>query len=301
MKIITQGVEHHFLTLMERLKANPNGWVACTFNFSKKINHDDLMSRRAYITMELDRLRKESLSFLQDITPKVRGLPNAYLYHFQDNDIIVLCCPKDEAEQKEVRDILEDLARKMPKSFCDYGFLTKELPIFQRIAEQKMLNAKRIEAYAALGEENQLESLPLRRKRRENPLILVVEDDRFTASYIQNFLREYDVVVARNGEEAVLKYIEYAPDAVFMDLHLPGIDGDQSLQAIKAADPDAFVVMLSVDTAQASIMSASEHGATSYLKKPFSRERILNTLRLSPFIRDSQGILPYVLRDRRTI
>src|SRR5690606_8687745 len=99
----------------------------------------------------------------------------------------------------------------------------------------------------------------LRRKRRDSPLVMVVEDDRFTASYIQNFLREYDVVIARNGEEAILKYIEYAPDAVFMDLHMPGLNGDQALQAIKAADPDAFVVMLSVDTAQHSIMSASEH------------------------------------------
>jgi DNA-binding response OmpR family regulator len=64
------------------------------------------------------------------------------------------------------------------------------------------------------------------------------------------------------------------------------------LQAIKSADADAFVVMLSVDTAKSSILSASEKGATSYLKKPFSRERVLNTLRLSPFIRDSKGVLP---------
>lgn len=300
MKTITRGVEHHFLTFMEKLKANPNGWIACTFSFSRKIDHEDLMARRAFITRELETLREESKMFLDSIRDKVAQLPNAYVYHFVDNDIIVLCCPKTENEQREVRQILEEIAGKLPKSFCDYGFLTKELPLFQKIAETKMLNAKRMQAYAALGEENQLESIPLRRKRRDDPIVLVVEDDRFTASYIQNFLREFDVVIARNGEEAILLYIEHAPDAVFMDLHLPGINGDQTLQAIKAADEEAFVVMLSVDTAQASIMNASEHGAVSYLKKPFSRERILNTLRLSPFIRDSQGILPYELRNPRS-
>lgn len=299
MKTITRGVEHHFLTFMEKLKANPNGWIACTFSFSKKINHEELMGRRAFISRELESLREESKAFLDSIRDQVAKLPNSYVYHFVDNDIIVLCCPKTDNEHKHVRGILEEIAGKLPKTFCDYGFLTKELPLFQKIAEQKMLNAKRMQAYAALGEENALLSIPLRRKRRDNPIILVVEDDRFTASYIQNFLREFDVVVARNGEEAVLAYIEHAPDAVFMDLHLPGINGDQTLQAIKAADEEAFVVMLSVDTAHGSILNASEHGAVSYLKKPFSRERVLNTLRLSPFIRDSQGILPFEMNNPR--
>lgn len=300
MKKITKGVEHNFLTFMEKLKADPNGWIACTFSFSKKLDHSDLMERRAFISQRLEKFRDERDRFLDSIMPQVEQLPYARVYPFLDNDVIILCCPKGEAQQKLVRNILEEIAGTMPKNFCDYGFLTKELPLFQKIAEQKMLSAKRMEAYEALGEKNQLNSIGLRRKRRDSPLILVVEDDRFTASYIQNFLREYDVVIARNGEEAILKYIEYAPDAVFMDMHMPGLNGDQALQAIKAADDEAFVVMLSVDTAQASIMSASEHGASSYLKKPFSRERVLNTLRLSPFIRDSQGILPYVLRAPRT-
>ena len=188
--------------------------------------------------------------------------------------------------------VLEKEAAKFPKGFCEYGFLTKEIYAFQKVADAKFLSAKKMKAYEALSDENVVESLALRRKKRDEPIILVVEDDRFTASYISGFLREFDLLVARNGEEAIQKYIEYAPDAVFLDIHLPGINGHQTLDAIKCADPDAFVVMLSVDTARSSIMGASERGAASYLKKPFSRERVLNTLRLSPFIRDSRGILP---------
>ncbi len=292
MKLIDEGAEHHFLTFLERLKVNPSGWIACTFPFSRRLNHDDLTSRRAFIKSDLMRARAEAQAFVTDFSQKADHLPGAYLYRFADNDVILLCCPGNEAEQKIVRDTLEKTAREFPNGFCEYGFLTKELYVYQKLADHKLLSAKKMDMYALLSDDNIVESLPLRRRKRDEPLILVVEDDRFTASYIGNFLREFDVVVARDGEDAVLKYIENAPDAVFLDIHLPGINGHQTLQAIKAADNDAFVVMLSVDTAQSSIMSASEHGAASYLKKPFSRERVLNTLRLSPFIRDNRGILP---------
>jgi len=297
MKVIVEGAEHHFLTFMEKLKTNPTGWIACTFGFSKNTIHEDLVQRRAYIRAELEKLRKASTDFLDGLKEEAQSLPHAHVFQFADNDIIILCCPQDETEQRHVRDVLEKMTQKLPKNLSDYGFLTKELPMFQKIADQKMLNMKRMQAYEAVGDINQIESIPLRRKKRDEPIVLVVEDDRFTASYIHGFLKEFDVVIARSGEDAVLKYIEYAPDAVFLDLHLPGINGNQVLQAIKAADPDAFVVMLSVDTALSNIMLASERGATSYLKKPFSRERVLNTLRLSPFIRYSRGILPFEQRE----
>ncbi len=292
MKIITDGAEHHFLTFLEKLKANPAGWIACTFPFSRHLDHEDLVSRRAFIHSNLLRLQTESMAFIESFREKGQGLGHAFLYKFADNDVMLLCCPGNDAEQKKAREILESASAQFPHGFCDYGFLTKELYVYQKIADHKFVTMKRMAAYALLGDENVTGSLALRRKKRDEPLVMVVEDDRFTASYISSFLKEFDLVLARNGEEAVHKYIEYAPDAVFLDVHMPGMNGHQTLQAIKCADPEAFVVMLSVDTARSSILNASEHGAVSYLKKPFSRERVLNTLRLSPFIRESRGILP---------
>lgn len=292
MRIISDGAEHQFLTFMEKLKVNPSGWIACTFPFSRHLNHETLVSRRAFIKSDLTLLRAQAMAAAQTLRENCGQLPGGQLFVFSDNDIIFLCCPADETQQKTVRDALESEVSKYPKGFCDYGFLTKEIYAFQKIAEHKFLTQKKMKAYEALSDVSVVESLALRRKKREEPIILVVEDDRFTASYISGFLKEFDLVVARNGEEAIQKYIEYAPDAVFLDIHLPGLNGHETLDAIKCADPEAFVVMLSVDTAKSSIMSASEKGAVSYLKKPFSRERVLNTLRLSPFIRDSRGILP---------
>jgi CheY-like chemotaxis protein len=292
MRIISEGAEHQFLTFIDRLKVNPSGWIACSFPFSKDIVHENIISRRTFIKSDLTRLRADSTAYGKSLADAVSTLPGIQIFQFSDNDIILLCCPVDEAQQKLVRDTLESEAAKFPKGFCDFGFLTKEIYNYQKIAEMKFLTQKRMKAYEALSDESVVESLALRRKKREEPILLIVEDDRFTASYISGFLKEFDLVIARNGEEAIQKYIEYAPDAVFLDIHLPGLNGHQTLDAIKCADPEAFVVMLSVDTARQSIMAASEKGAASYLKKPFSRERVLNTLRLSPFIRDSRGILP---------
>ena len=292
MKVIVDGAEHQFLTLLEKMKVNPSGWIACTFPFSQKIKHENLIERRAFIKSDMTKLRADSTAFLEKLRVLTNDLPAAQLFHFADNDIILLCCPTNEAQQKQVRDTLEKAAAMHEKGFADFGFLTKELYVYQKLADHKFLTQKRVASYEVLSDDAVVESLALRRKKRDEPIILVVEDDRFTASYIGNFLKEFDVVIARNGEEAIQKYIEHAPDAVFLDIHLPGLNGHETLQAIKCADPDAFVVMLSVDTAKQSILNASENGAASYLKKPFSRERVLNTLRLSPFIRNSRGILP---------
>ncbi|MFA5592879.1 MAG: response regulator [Micavibrio sp.] len=297
MKLVIEGAEHYFLNFLEKIRSNPGGWIACSFAFSKYLDHEALVTRRAFIASELTRLKTESEDFARSLEDRAGKLPNAQIFKFADNDVIIMCCPHNEAEQRLVRDTLETIALAFPPDFCDYGFLTKELYVYQKIADHKLLTAKRMTAYGAIGNDGVAGALPLLRKKREEPIVLVVEDDRFTASYIAGFLKEFDVVVARNGEDAILKYLEYAPDAVFLDIHLPGLNGHQTLQAMKAADPEAFVVMLSVDTAKSSILSASEHGAVSYLKKPFSRDRLVNTLRLSPFIRASKGILPMQKTD----
>jgi CheY-like chemotaxis protein len=254
--------------------------------------HEELVSRRSFIKSNLAQLAAESQAFIDGFKDKASELPGVHFYQFSDNDCVLLCCPQSEQDHKIVRKTLEEASASFPEGFCDYGFLTKELYVYQKIADQKLLSRKKMQAYDALADDHAIESISVRRKKRGAPLVLVVEDDRFTASYISGFLKDFDLIVARTGEEAILNYIEYAPDAVFLDIHLPGINGHEALQAIKAADADAFVVMLSVDTGRTSIMNASINGAVSYLKKPFSRERVLNTLRLSPFIRESWGILP---------
>jgi DNA-binding NarL/FixJ family response regulator len=55
-------------------------------------------------------------------------------------------------------------------------------------------------------------------------------------------------------------------------------------------DPEAHVVMLSVDTVKANIVTATNRGAAGFLKKPFSKERLLAFVEKSPFIKGSKVV-----------
>lgn len=292
MKVVTQSAEHCFLTFLDKVTKSPTGWVAFTFPFSKNFKHAVVEKGSKAIQDEIKRLDDQSAAFLEKLKIQCTGFSNLVVYRFSDNDILLLCCPKDEAEQKRIKQAFQGLCKLLPANFAQYGHLNLDLYVFQKLADHKLLSARKMEAYKALASIDAVESLPLRRQKREEPLMLVVEDDRFSSSYIASLLKDYEVIVARTGEEAILKYIEEAPDVVFLDVHLPGLNGHQVLQAINSMDSDAFVVMLSADTVQSNILAASRYGAISYLKKPFSRDRVLNTLRLSPLLQESRKVLP---------
>jgi DNA-binding NtrC family response regulator len=139
-------------------------------------------------------------------------------------------------------------------------------------------------AYQAMTDEAKVSSISLRRDRRKETLVLIVEDDRFTAAYAANILnKDYEIIHAKTGEEAIIAYIEHTPDIVFQDIHLPGLNGHETLNAIKKVDPVAYVVMLSVDTVKTNIVEASKGGASGFLKKPFTKERMIAMVKTSPF------------------
>jgi DNA-binding response OmpR family regulator len=123
--------------------------------------------------------------------------------------------------------------------------------------------------------------------------VLLVEDDRFTASFAANILnKDYDLVHSKTGEDAIIAYVEHAPDIVLLDIHLPGLNGHETLRAIKKADGDAAIIMLSVDTVKQNIVGAAQGGAITFLKKPFSKDRLLAAILKSPHIKGSKAARP---------
>ena len=68
--------------------------------------------------------------------------------------------------------------------------------------------------------------------------ILLVEDNEMNRDMLSRRLerRGYEVIVAVDGEEGVTRAKADAPDVVFMDLSLPGIDGWEATRQLKAAD-----------------------------------------------------------------
>jgi two-component system, cell cycle response regulator DivK len=104
--------------------------------------------------------------------------------------------------------------------------------------------------------------------------VLVVEDNPLNLKLIRDVLefRGFDVVTARSGEEGVAAASTTTPDLVLMDLQLPGIDGHEALQRIRA-DPRCSAVPVVAVTAFAmkdDVEQAEAAGFDGFISKPIS-------------------------------
>jgi len=87
------------------------------------------------------------------------------------------------------------------------------------------------------------------------------------------------VAEAANGQEAVDRYEEFRPDAVSMDIVMPGTDGLYALERIIKMDPDAQVVVVSALNQTKLISEAIRKGAQDFIAKPFLPEQLQQTMR----------------------
>jgi len=87
-----------------------------------------------------------------------------------------------------------------------------------------------------------------------------------------------DIYEAEDGSVAVAKYNEIKPDLVLMDITMPNMDGLEALKAIRAADPNANVVMCSAMGQETMVIDAIRSGAKDFIVKPFKPERVLKTV-----------------------
>ena len=129
-------------------------------------------------------------------------------------------------------------------------------------------------------EKTALASMTRKKKAREKINILLVEDDILIRSLVTNTLiKNFETLPVGFGHQALSKYILFAPDIVFLDIHLPDINGLDLLKKILEIDPDAYVVMLSSDQGPANIAKAMENGAKGFIGKPFTREKLFSHIK----------------------
>jgi DNA-binding response OmpR family regulator len=115
------------------------------------------------------------------------------------------------------------------------------------------------------------------------PKILVVDDEPFICRSLTFVLKKgnYDVLEARNGEEALKSIREHRPDLVFLDVMMPKIDGFQVTQEVRA-DPllDGIkIILLTAKGQECDREIGKAAGANDYMTKPFSPSKILDRAR----------------------
>jgi DNA-binding NtrC family response regulator len=111
--------------------------------------------------------------------------------------------------------------------------------------------------------------------------ILVVDDDQSIATAFERFLKHEGHVctLASNTEDALRLVGERDPDLVVMDIRMPGSDGLDALQQMRARYPDLSVVMMTAyGTSQTSI-DAIRAGAFEYLTKPLDLDQLRSVIR----------------------
>jgi len=111
--------------------------------------------------------------------------------------------------------------------------------------------------------------------------ILVVEDDKKVASFVEQGLREdgYSVDVAHDGREGSLKAHVNDYDLVILDVMLPGKTGYEILTGLRREGASVPILMLTARDAAEDIVRGLDAGADDYLTKPFSFDVLLARVR----------------------
>ena len=118
-------------------------------------------------------------------------------------------------------------------------------------------------------------------RRPTRARLLVVDDSQGVRSYLASLLelRGYSVDTADDGRSALaLLEAGAAPDAILLDVMMPGIDGLETLRLVRERHPLIPVLMLSVVGKAQTIVAAMQLGATDFLNKPFEEEELAKAL-----------------------
>jgi CheY-like chemotaxis protein len=125
---------------------------------------------------------------------------------------------------------------------------------------------------------------PAARRLRKKPGVLVVDDDHLVRILVQLGLERkgFEVWLAPNGREAIEWYREHREDiaVVLLDVCMPGLDGPQTLDALRELNPEVLVCLMSGSTGAYGPEELRQRGAAQVIAKPFFLDDLAHVLRL---------------------
>ncbi len=110
--------------------------------------------------------------------------------------------------------------------------------------------------------------------------VMIVEDDKNFGFVLKGELESggYEVDLATDGVEAVLKFIDSMHDFVMLDIQMPKLDGINALRIIKKLKPDVPAITYSGNAGTGEMAESVKAGAIRCLTKPFAISQVKEEL-----------------------
>src|SRR5438034_2215350 len=109
--------------------------------------------------------------------------------------------------------------------------------------------------------------------------VLVIDDSPVSRKLVELPLaqKQYKMIFAKTGEEAIRLFEEHRPDLVIMDWVMPNLSGEELCRRIRSSPQDAYsyIIVLTGSTDKDCLVEALEAGADDHLTKPFHRGELL--------------------------
>jgi two-component system, cell cycle response regulator DivK len=111
--------------------------------------------------------------------------------------------------------------------------------------------------------------------------ILVAEDTDSNFALVSVLLRkDYEIIRAMNGEEAIQLYLDVHPDLILMDIQMPVLNGFDATRKIRALDKNIPIIALTAFAFDSDKKTFIDAGGSSYMPKP------IDTYALKALIRE---------------
>lgn len=222
-------------------------------------------------------LRKESSSLSVDelvqFLQQKFSRENTHIFQFKDDKEVFMFLPNVRNQSFSYFDqiVFESLSRD------DVTLLTHD---FDENGIEFLANKLR----KIINEDDIVSRLSLKRMCRLSNCILVLDDDVLILKTMENVLKSFGhVSVEKDGESFIKSYKEYAPNIVFVDIHLTRERGSDIIKKIRQdIDPDIHAVMISSDGTRDTVLEIKEAGACGFIVKPFNRDTVYKHLLKTP-------------------
>jgi DNA-binding response OmpR family regulator len=120
--------------------------------------------------------------------------------------------------------------------------------------------------------------------------LLIVEDEVAIRTGLTDLFvfHGYEVEAAADGREGLRKALARGYDLLLLDVMLPGVDGFEICNRVRAADPEQPIIMLTAKTSDEDIVRGLTLGADDYVAKPFSVTQLV--LRVQAVLRRARAV-----------